>query len=47
MIEELPVLAAHISDGTIDVNARTVPLSQVTEAWGETPESARRIVFVP
>ncbi len=47
MIEELAALAAHISDGTIDVNSRTVRLSQVTETWEETPEADRRIVFMP
>jgi NADPH:quinone reductase-like Zn-dependent oxidoreductase len=47
LLEELPALAARISDGTIDAEASEVPLSQVGEVWGEPTTADRRIVFVP
>ncbi|PXX63156.1 NADPH:quinone reductase-like Zn-dependent oxidoreductase [Nocardia tenerifensis] len=45
MIAELPELAAAVTDGDIDVQARAVPLSRVAEAWNE--KASERTVFVP
>ncbi|UQU65785.1 zinc-binding dehydrogenase [Couchioplanes caeruleus] len=44
-VEELPMLAEAVAEGALDVRARAVPLSRVTEAWGA--QSDDRIVFVP
>lgn len=46
MLEELPKLAARISDGTIDVEVETVPLSRIGGVW-EEPAVEKRIVFIP
>ena len=47
MLEELPLLAAALSDGTIDVRIESVPLSQVTSVWEEPMSANKRIVFTP
>jgi NADPH:quinone reductase-like Zn-dependent oxidoreductase len=47
MLEELPALAAAISDGTIDVKVETIPLSQVNRAWEAPTPADKRIVFLP
>ena len=44
-VEELPVLAAAVAEGAIDVRARAVPLAQVSEVWSVATDD--RIVFVP
>jgi NADPH:quinone reductase-like Zn-dependent oxidoreductase len=44
-IAELPQLAAAVTDGTIDVRARAVPLADVTDAW--TADTGDRVVLVP
>jgi NADPH:quinone reductase-like Zn-dependent oxidoreductase len=45
-LAELNVLAQEIAAGTIDVDARPVPLAQVEEAWAAT-NANHRIVLVP
>jgi len=45
IIAELPALASAVTAGTIDVRARAVPLTEVSQAW--TAETDERIVFVP
>ncbi|BCJ49909.1 NADPH:quinone reductase [Actinoplanes sp. NBRC 14428] len=45
ILAELPALAAAVNDGTIDVQARPVPLAEVSRAW--TAGSGDRVVFVP
>jgi NADPH:quinone reductase-like Zn-dependent oxidoreductase len=45
-LAELGVLAQEIAAGTIDVDARAVPLAQVEEAWSAT-DAKHRIVLVP
>jgi NADPH:quinone reductase-like Zn-dependent oxidoreductase len=47
MLEELPALAAAISEGKIDVNVEAIPLSQVGRVWKEPAPTDKRIVFVP
>lgn len=44
-IAEFPELAAAVTDGTLDVQARPVPLADITRAWDE--ETGERLVFVP
>lgn len=44
-IAELPELAKAVTEGAIDVNARTVPLSRIATAWSEA--TTERVVFVP
>jgi NADPH:quinone reductase-like Zn-dependent oxidoreductase len=46
-VRELPELAAKISDGTLVVNARTVPLKDVESAWGEASDASARVVITP
>jgi NADPH:quinone reductase-like Zn-dependent oxidoreductase len=45
-LAELDVLAREIAVGTIDVDARPVPLAQVEQAWAATG-AKHRIVLVP
>lgn len=45
ILEELPELAAAVHAGEIDVQARPVPLTDVTETWNA--ETDDRIVYVP
>jgi NADPH:quinone reductase-like Zn-dependent oxidoreductase len=47
ILEELPALAAEISNGTIDVKVQTVPLSQVEAVWEEPAPADKRIVLIP
>jgi NADPH:quinone reductase-like Zn-dependent oxidoreductase len=47
MLEELPALAAAISDGVIHIHAETVPLSEVGAVWTEVMPPDKRIVFAP
>jgi NADPH:quinone reductase-like Zn-dependent oxidoreductase len=44
--DELPGLAERITDGTLRVDARAVPLSEVERAWS-APRGGERIVLVP
>jgi NADPH:quinone reductase-like Zn-dependent oxidoreductase len=46
ILAELPELAAQISAGTFQVDARAVPLADVASAWADT-DSARRTVITP
>ncbi|MFJ4650012.1 zinc-binding dehydrogenase [Nocardia sp. NPDC088792] len=47
ILGELPELAAEITKGTFDIDARPVPLSQVEQAWAEAPRTAQRLVITP
>jgi hypothetical protein len=47
MLEELPALAAAISERKVDVNVEAVPLAQVSRVWEEPAPADKRIVFVP
>ncbi|MET9612098.1 quinone oxidoreductase family protein [Kitasatospora indigofera] len=44
-IAELPELAAAVTEGALDVQARAVPLARITQAW--TSPSSERLVLVP
>ncbi|MFH9489912.1 zinc-binding dehydrogenase [Streptomyces halstedii] len=44
-IAEFPELAAAVTDGTLDVQARPVPLADIARSWDE--ETGERLVFVP
>jgi NADPH:quinone reductase-like Zn-dependent oxidoreductase len=44
-LAELPAIAAAITDGTLTVDARAVPLSTVEQAW--TTATRDRIVLIP
>jgi hypothetical protein len=46
ILAELPVLAAEISAGGFQLDARTVLLSDVEAAWNDT-DADDRIVFTP
>ena len=46
IVAELPALAAAITAGTFQVDARAVPLADVETAWKDTG-SSRRIVITP
>ncbi|MFC8450672.1 zinc-binding alcohol dehydrogenase family protein [Kitasatospora sp. NPDC057223] len=45
-IAELPELAAAVTEGAIDVQARAVPLARIGQAWNEHG-SSERLVLVP
>jgi hypothetical protein len=46
IVAELPDLAAEITRGTFQIDARTVPLADVETAWRDTDRS-QRIVITP
>lgn len=45
ILTELPALAAEIARGTFHIDTKTVPLSEVEQAWGEASDA--RIVITP
>ena len=45
-LAELPALAEEIAAGTLDVDARALPLAEVEEAWAAA-DAQRRIVLTP
>ncbi len=47
ILGELPRLAELISNGTLRVNARAVPLADVHQAWSQVGVSGERIVITP
>ncbi|MCX4090898.1 quinone oxidoreductase family protein [Nocardia sp. alder85J] len=47
ILAELPVIAAAITAGTFDIDARPVPLAEVEQAWAEAPHTAQRLVLTP
>ncbi|MFL6156338.1 MAG: zinc-binding alcohol dehydrogenase family protein [Marmoricola sp.] len=47
ILAELPAIATALNDGTIAVNARTVPLRDVEQEWTRVPASDERVVIVP
>jgi NADPH:quinone reductase-like Zn-dependent oxidoreductase len=47
ILEELPILASRISDGTLTVDAVGVPLSQVEATWNEPTTPGQRVVLCP
>lgn len=47
ILGELPELAAEITKGTFEIDARPVPLSEVEQAWAEAPRTAQRLVITP
>lgn len=47
ILTELPALAKAILDGSFRIEARTMSLEDVEQAWAEAGRSRRRIVIVP
>ncbi len=45
ILAELPALAAEITRGTFRVDARAVPLADVTTAWKDTDPTQRTVLF--
>jgi NADPH:quinone reductase-like Zn-dependent oxidoreductase len=46
-LAEIPALAEAIAEGTLEVQARAMPLADVEEAWAATGDLAHRIVLTP
>jgi NADPH:quinone reductase-like Zn-dependent oxidoreductase len=46
-LAELPALAEQIARGTLEVDARPMPLADVEHAWADAPSTAQRIVLLP
>jgi NADPH:quinone reductase-like Zn-dependent oxidoreductase len=46
-VKEVPKLAEAVAEGTFDVRARAMPLSEVEQAWTAAAETSDRIVLVP
>ncbi|HEY1919202.1 MAG TPA: zinc-binding alcohol dehydrogenase family protein [Streptosporangiaceae bacterium] len=46
-VQELPELAAAVTEGAFDVRARAVPLADVEQAWADAARTTDRIVLVP
>jgi hypothetical protein len=46
ILAELPAIAAEITSGAFHIDARTVALADVEQAWKDT-ETEQRIVFAP
>jgi NADPH:quinone reductase-like Zn-dependent oxidoreductase len=47
ILAELPDLAQEITNGTFDINARPMPLSDVEKAWAGAASTRQRIVLIP
>ncbi len=47
ILAELPELAQEITNGTFDINAQSIPLSDVEQAWTDAASTGRRIVLTP
>ncbi len=47
ILTELPALAKAILNGSFRIEARSMPLEQVEQAWAEAGRSRQRIVIVP
>jgi NADPH:quinone reductase-like Zn-dependent oxidoreductase len=47
ILAEIPEIARCLSSGVLSVDARTVPLADVEQAWTEPADTARSIVLVP
>jgi NADPH:quinone reductase-like Zn-dependent oxidoreductase len=47
ILAELPELAREITNGTFDINAQSMPLSDVEQAWADAASASRRIVLTP
>ena len=47
ILVELPELAREITNGTFNVDATTMPLSDVGEAWTQAAHTEKRIVLIP
>jgi NADPH:quinone reductase-like Zn-dependent oxidoreductase len=46
-VAELPAIAEAITAGTVDVDARAVPLAEVEQAWAAAADANQRIVLTP
>ena len=46
-VAELPAIAEAITAGTLDVDARAVPLADVEQAWAAAADANQRIVLTP
>jgi len=46
-VAELPAIAEAITAGTLDVDARAVPLADVEQAWAAAADAKERIVLTP
>jgi NADPH:quinone reductase-like Zn-dependent oxidoreductase len=46
-VAELPAIAEAITAGTLDVDARAVPLADVEQAWAAAADAKQRIVLTP
>lgn len=44
---EIPRIAKAVAKGAFDIRPRVVPLSKVTDAWNEPPDSDERVVLTP
>ena len=47
ILAELPALAQEITNGTFDIDARAMPLTEVEKAWADAIHTAQRIVLTP
>lgn len=47
ILSEMPSLLSELASGSLDVNAREVPLARVEEAWDAPTAPGQRVVFLP
>jgi len=47
IVAELPALAGEITAGTLEVDARPMPLADVEQAWADAATTSQRIVLIP
>lgn len=45
--KEISEIAKAVTEGAFDVRTQTAPLNDVTAAWTQTPDTDRRVVFLP
>jgi hypothetical protein len=47
IVAELPALAGEITAGTLEVDARPMPLADVEQVWADAATTSQRIVLIP
>lgn len=47
IFRELPALVREIASGALQIDAKTIPLSQVEQVWAESAHASERIVLTP
>lgn len=47
ILAELPALAHEMTIGSLDIDARSIPLIDVERAWNDAAHTTQRIILIP